>query len=190
MGYLGIVALVMFKPLRGLAVLKRHPNQLRFAVVTLIIHSLIAIFKQLLYQFTSQPVVPATWLRVPSGQGWLWSAYLQIPVDFAQAVLFSGIVSLVAPRLGGKGSLAGQFSLYTLAFAPPTVVLMLGTLIASAFPAGAVLFWVLFLGVSLWVIASVCLAVSVEQEWNLSTAIPVAFCALVPSVGLALTYIR
>jgi len=127
---------------------------------------------------------------VPTGEGWLWSAYLQIPVDFAQAVLFAGIVSLVAPLLGGKGSLAGQFSLYTLAFAPPTVVLMLGTLLCPVSLAGTVLFWVLFLGVSLWVIASVCLAVSVEQEWGMRTAVPVAFCALAPSVALALTYIR
>ncbi len=189
--YLGLFGRVLISPVAALGELKAHPLRLRYAVVTLVLHCVIAIAKQLYFHFIGQPVAPPPFLALPERETWFWSAVFQFPTDFSQAILFAGTVTLLAPFAGGKGTVEGQFSLYAVAFIPPTIALMLGTLLLTwIVGTGAPLWTAYFIAVSLWILVMVCLAVRVEQQLSLRRAIPLALVALIPTLGLSLTYIR
>jgi hypothetical protein len=164
---------------------------MRYAAVMLIIHSIVAISKMLYFHATGQPVMPPPFLAIPVRYGWLYSAYLQIPIDFVQAIVFAGTVTLFAPLLGGKGSFRGQFSLYALAFVPPTIILILATFALTLLGLGETLvWWLVFVSIFLWILASIVEAVSIEQDLNHLRAIAVSCIGFVPAIGISLTYIR
>ncbi len=189
--YWGLFGRVLVRPVAALGDLEAHPLRLRYAAGSLVLHSIIAISKQLYYHFIGQPVAPPPFLAIPERQTWLWSAVFQLPTDFCQAILFAGTVALLARFAGGKGTFEGQFSLYAFAFIPPTIVLMLGTLIlAWVVGSGTPLWSAFFIAVSLWIVVTICRAVQVEQQVSPRRAIPLALVALIPTVGLSLTYIR
>lgn len=43
-------------------------------------------------------------------------------MDFLQAVIFAGVVTLVARLFKGKDAFEGQFSLYDIAFVPASIL--------------------------------------------------------------------
>ncbi|MEW6094880.1 MAG: hypothetical protein AB1531_13045 [Chloroflexota bacterium] len=191
MSYLKTLLGVLYAPRRTLAALKVHPRRVRFGLYTLLLHSAVAITKQLYFHFTGQPVVPAPLLAIPPEQGWLYIAYFQVPTDLLQAIVFAGCVSLVAPALGGRGTFSGQFSLFAVGFVPPTIVLMLGTWAITLFSeSGTPLWWLFFIAVSLWILVTILLAVVVEQDLDFGRAFLAALTGFIPSLTLSLTYIR
>jgi hypothetical protein len=171
--------------------LKGHPCRLRYGMASLIVHCVVAVAKQMYLHCTGQPVSPEPFLNIPLDQAWLWSAWLQVPVDFLQAIVFAGTVTLLAPLIKGRGSFEGQFSLYAFGFVPPTIILMLGTLLLRLLGlSDTVLWWLCFSSVSVWILAVIILTVSVEQQVDYKKAIACGLAGFIPSLAISLTYIR
>ncbi len=69
--------------------------------------------------------------------------------------------------------------------------MMLGTLLLTWVVGSRTPLWsAFFIAVSLWILVTICLAVVVEQQLSPRRAIPLALVALIPTLGLAMTYIR
>ena len=189
--YLRLVRLLVVSPRQALVALDEHPRRVAFGVITLLLHSFVAMTKQLYFDATGVPVVPPPFLAIPASKGWLASAILQIPVDFAQAVLFAGVVALVAPALGGRGDMPRQFASYSFGFAIPTIVLILATwTITLVGMHGALAWWVVFVAVCLWILALIVLSVCVAQSLRLVPGFLTALAGLLPALALTLTYVR
>lgn len=185
------MGLLIIKPRQALVALDEHPHKVLFGVVSLLLHSFTAMMKQLYFDATGVPVVPPPFLAIPVAKGWLVSAILQIPVDFAQAVLFAGIIALVAPVLGGRGDMPRQFAAYAFGFTLPTTVLILATwAITLAGMHGAPIWWVVFIAICLWILALIILSVCVVQRLRLAPGLLIALTGLLPALALSLTYIR
>lgn len=189
--YLRLVGSLLIRPRRTLIALKSCDSQLGYAITSLLVHSAFAIAKQIYFHSLQVPPAPEPFLRIPSERTWLYSAYFQIPVDFMQAILFAGVVSLVAPLVGGRGSFKGQFSLFSFGFAQPTILLILGTFILSMLGlGGTVVWWIYFVGVMLWILAVIWLSVRTEQATDPRATTLLTLVAFLVSIGLSLTYIR
>jgi hypothetical protein len=189
--YLRHMAAVLYNPRRALRALKHHPSRMRYGVVSLFLHSFLAMAKQLYFHLINQPVAPPPFLNVPAKQAWLYSAYFQIPVDFVQAIVFAGSVTLIAPLVEGDGSFEGQFSLYSCGFVPPTVVLMIGTLLLNLIGLSGTVLWSVFFGaVMVWITALICLTVSVAQGVDYKRALACGLMGTILSLAISLTYIR
>lgn len=191
MRYLHDLAGVIYRPQQVLTALKHDPRRVRYGVATLLLHSVVAVGKQLYFHATGQPVAPAPFLRIPAEQTWLFSAFFQVPTDFVQAIVFAGTVVLVSPLFRGSGDFRTQFGLYAFGFVPPTLVLMIGTLaLTLAGLSGTAPWWIFFCAVSFWIFAVICLSVSIGQGLKYKEAILCGSIGLVPSLAVALTFIR
>jgi hypothetical protein len=189
--YLRLVGSLLLHPKKALTELKANEARLRLAVTSLLVHSAFAGAKQLYFHLRQVPVVPEPFLRIPTESGWLYSAIFQVPVDFAQAILFAGIVTLLAGLFGGKGSFKGQFSLFAFGFVPPVLFLIVGTFALSALGLGGTLvWWAYFVGVMLWDLVFIYLTVRVEQEVSVPAGMFCTLAGFASSLGLSLTYIR
>ena len=178
-------------PYRTLQTIKDEEAKLRYALVSLLIHSVFAMSKQIFFHLQSASPEPTPWLRIPVERTWLYSFYLNLPVDVVQAVIFAGVVTLAAKLFKGKGSFEGQFALYAFAFVPVNVLLIVGTLMLTLLGLGDTPFWtgcfVLFL---LWDLVLIALSVKVEQEIGLIPTLVCFVAGFCPTILFAFTYIR
>jgi hypothetical protein len=91
----------------------------------------------------------------------------------------------------GSGNFKTQFSLFAFGFVPPTLALMIGTLVLTLVGlSGTLLWWIFFCAVSFWIFAVICLSVSVGQNLEYKKAILCGSIGVVPSLAVALTFIR
>lgn len=191
MGYIRLFGSMLARPRSALRAAKNHDRLLIYAVVSLLVHSVVAVIKQLTFHFQSLPAQPPPFLRIPAEQTWLYSAYFQVPVDFLTAIIFAGVVTLAAKLFRGKGSFEGQFGLYAVAFTPPMIITMATTFLLTLIGHGEHPIWLVVFAAGLaWVLGLIYLSVETEQEISLGASVLCMLAGFFPSIGFALTYIR
>lgn len=182
---------VFTRPHRTLQIVRDEESKLRYALASLLTHSIFAMSKQMYFHLANAPPEPLPWLRVPVERTWLYSFYFNLPVDIVQAVIFAGAVTLASKLFKGRGSFEGQFALYAFAFAPVNVLLIVGTLALTLLGLGGTPIWMgYFVLVLLWDLALMVLSVKVEQEIELVPALVCFVIGFVPAALFSFTYIR
>ncbi|MGD2251728.1 MAG: YIP1 family protein [Anaerolineales bacterium] len=182
---------MLVRPRSALRAVKNHDRLLVYAVVSLLVHSVVAVVKQLTFHFQNLPAQPPPFLRIPAEETWLYSTYLQIPVDFLTAIIFAGVVTLAAKLFKGKGSFEGQFGLYAVAFTPPMIITMVATFLLTLIGYGEHPIWLVVFAAGLaWVLSLIYLSVEVEHEIGIGGTAICTLAGFLPSIGFALTYIR
>lgn len=191
MGYIRLFGSILVRPRSAMRAIKNHDRLLVYAMVSLMVHSVVAVVKQLTFHFQNLPPEPPPFLRIPAEETWLYSAYFQIPVDFLTAIIFAGVVTLVAKRFKGKGGFEGQFGLYAVAFTPPMIITMATTFLLTLIGYGQHPIWLVVFAAGLaWVLSLIYLSVEAEQEISMGASLLCMLAGFFPSIGFALTYIR
>jgi len=182
---------LLVRPWETLCVVKRDRAKLRYGLVSLLVHSVVAGSKMLYLHLQQVPPVPGPWLRIPPDQTWLYSLLFQVPTDLLQSVLFAGVVTLVALLFRGKGSFEGQFALYGFAFPPVNVLLIVGTWVLSLLGLFGTPLWIgYFVVVLVWDLALIALSVKVEQDLGPVQTAVCFLAGVIPAILFSLTFIR
>ena len=71
MGYIRLVGSMLVRPRGALRAAKNHNRLLIYAVVSLLVHSVVAMVKQPTFHFQGLAAQPPPVLRIPAEQTWL-----------------------------------------------------------------------------------------------------------------------
>jgi len=175
------------------------PHKLKLGfIVCLTLGILYSILVLVAYLNGIPPVVKPI-LPIPLESYYLWQAYFTIPVSLITFIVFAALAQLIARPFKGVGSFSGNFAVLSFGYTVPSLVLFwlpemvmvsMGTNLSDASTLVVALNNARMIIAFTWAGILCVWGMKLSQRLSSRKAILVTIAALIPSLGIFMTFIR
>ncbi len=186
-------------PAKTFTKLSDDTYKLKFGfIVCLMLGVLYSVLVLVAYLNNVPPVLKPT-LPIPLESYYLWQACFTVPVSLITFIVFAALAQLVAKPFKGEGSFSGNFAVLSFGYTVPSLVLLwlpemvmvsVGTNLSDASAPVVALNNARLIIAFSWAGILCIWGVKLCQKLSLRKAILVTIVALIPAMGIFMTFIR
>ena len=186
-------------PAKTFTKLLDDPYKLKLGFIACLMLGVLYSILVLVAYLNNVPPVLEPILPIPLESYYLWQAYFTIPVSLITFLVFAGLAQLIARPFKGVGSFSGNFAVLSFGYTVPSLVLFwlpemvmvsTGTNLSDASTLVVALNNARMIIAFTWAGILCIWGMKLSQGLSVGKAILVTVAALIPAMGIFLTFIR
>ena len=198
-GFLNYCWGTLASPVKTFTKLLDDPHKLKFGFIVCLMLGILYSIGVLVAYLNGVPPVVKPILPIPVESYYLWQACFTVPVSLIAFVVFAGLGQLIARPFKGGGSFSGNFAVLSFGYTVPSLVLFwlpemvmfsIGTNLSDASAPIVALNIARQIIAFTWAGILCTWGMKLSQRLSLTKAILVTIAALIPLLGIFLTFIR